>query len=76
MDEKKKYLEKNILRYMDKRLTGEIKRADKGTTLHRMGQVKKTLRPQTRVKLSENYRLRFRAKVLRGFMRMKFENPF
>ena len=75
-DDKRQYLEKNMLRYVDKRLSGEIKHAEKGTTLHKVGVVKESLRPQTKVQLSEHYRLRFRAKVLRGLMRMRLENPY
>ena len=76
LKEKKSYLEKNMLRYADKRLAGEIKKSKEGTTLHKMGKVQKTLRPQTKIQLSPLYRIRLRAKVLRGLIMLKLENPY
>ena len=76
LEKKKSYLEKNMLRYADKRLAGEIRQSKKGTTLHQIGRVQKTLRPQTKVQLSPLYRIRLRAKVLRGLIMLKLENPY
>ena len=73
---KQKYLEKNLLRYAEKRLSGEIKQAQQGTTMHRVKVAQNSLRPQTKFQLAESYRLRFYAKVLRGQMFAKLENPY
>ena len=45
--QKKQYLSRQALRYLDKRLTGEVKKAEKGSTLHKVGTVQKALKPNT-----------------------------
>ena len=75
MEERKRFLEKHMIRYADKRLSGEIKKAKKGSSLHQVGQVKKAIRPQSRFQLAEDYRLRLQGKVLRGLIQLKLENP-
>jgi len=75
-DEKKRYLDKKMLRYLDKRLAGEIKDSKKGSTLYRVGQVRKTLRPKVEARLWKNLKIKFRAKVLRGRGYIVFINPW
>lgn len=75
-DEKKGFISRQGLRYLDKRISGEIKQAEEGSTLYRVGQVRKALRPQTEVGFSEKYKLKFSAKVLRGLMIMRIKNPY
>lgn len=65
-EEKKKYLDKRIIKYLDKRLSGEIKRAEEGTTLHRVGQLQKALKPSAEIKVSNNLKFKFKGRILEG----------
>ncbi len=64
--EKGKYISKRLLRYADKRLSGEMKKADEGSTLHKVSRVEKNLRPNASVNMSKNFGLKFKARVLQG----------
>lgn len=76
-DERKKaVLSKKILRYFDKRLSGEIKNSEEGSTLHTVGQVHQTLRPNTEVGISKKIKVKFKARVLQGRAIMHVENPW
>lgn len=74
--EKERFLRKKFLRYIDKRLSGEIKEAEEGSTLATVGKVQDALKPNSNISLAKDYRLRFKGRVLQGEGRMKFENPF
>lgn len=76
LESKKNYLAKNSLKYFDKRLSGEMKRAEEGSTLAKVGQVQKALKPQTKVEFSKNVKLRFKARVLQGKAVVKLVNPY
>lgn len=73
---RKTYFSKRILRYFDKRLSGEVKKAEKGSTLASVGNVQTALRPNTKVSVSKNVKLKFKAKVLQGMAIMKVVNPY
>ncbi|PIK13954.1 hypothetical protein [Halobacteriovorax sp. JY17] len=75
-EDRQKYFNKYILKYLDKRLSGEIKQAEEGSTLHRVGKVQKALKPQTAVQVSRNLRFKFKARVLQGKALMFVENPW
>lgn len=75
-EERKTYFNKRILKYADKRFSGEVKKAEKGSTLHRVGKVHKALRPQTTASITDNIKIRFKARVLQGKIIMKVENPY
>jgi hypothetical protein len=74
--EKKNFFNRQMLKYLDKRLSGEIKNAEEGSTLHTVGKVQKALRPQTKVALTRTVKLRFKARVLQGKAIVKVENPY
>ncbi len=74
--EKLAWFNKMIIRYADKRLTGEIKNASEGSTMQKVRSVKQALRPNTSAALSENIKLKFRAKVTRMRAYMKVINPW
>jgi|GEM_PF-2533783 hypothetical protein len=74
--QKKSYLSKRALKYLDKRISGEVKRAKKGSTLHKIGQAQKTLKPETDVNFSPTMRLSFKSRVLDGEAIMVFVNPY
>ncbi len=73
---KKSYLSKMILKYLDKRISGEIKRAEEGTTFHRIGQVQKALSPSATLKFSDKVKLRFKGRILEGKGSLIIENPY
>ena len=75
-DQKKKYISKKMLRYADKRLAGEMRNADEGSTLRKVGNVEKQLRPNASVNVSKNFGLKFKARVLQGKAIMEVKNPW
>lgn len=74
--EKKAYLMRQLLRYADKRISGEIKRSDEGSTFHSIGQVEKALSPKVEAQLSSKIKVKVRAKVLRGQINVLINNPW
>ena len=75
-DGKRRYLEKKLLKYADKRLSGEIKRAEDGSTLKNIQKVHAALRPNTKAQLTDNIKVRFKARLLQGEARVFVENPY
>jgi hypothetical protein len=75
-EEQKKYLGSQTLKYIDKRISGEIKRADKGSTWEKVGTIEKALKPAATVEVSPLVKLRFKAKVLEGEGNILVENPY
>ncbi len=74
--EKGKYISKKMLRYADKRLSGEMKNASEGTTLHKMKTVEKNLRPNAAVNVTKNFGFKFKARVLQGKAIVEVKNPW
>jgi hypothetical protein len=76
IDQKKAYLQKMILKYADKRLSGEVKNAEAGSALHSVGQAQKALKPNVEASVTENIKLKFKARVLQGKAIMEVRNPY
>lgn len=74
--QKRSYIERQALKYLDKRLTGEVKRAEKGSTLHKVGTVQKALKPSSTVQISKKFKLRFKAKLLQRQATVYVINPY
>ncbi|MEA9355188.1 hypothetical protein SHI21_03205 [Bacteriovorax sp. PP10] len=74
--QKAKYISKKMLRYADKRFSGEMRRADEGSTLHSMSKVEKNLRPNAAVNVSKNFGFKFKARVLQGKAIVDVKNPW
>lgn len=74
--QKTKYISKKMLRYADKRFSGEMKRADEGSALHSMSKVEKSLRPNAAVNVSKNFGFKFKARVLQGKAIVDVKNPW
>lgn len=74
--QKKAYINRQALRYLDKRLTGEVKKAEKGSTLHKVGTVQKALKPSSTVQISKQFKLRFKAQVLQQRASLYLINPY
>lgn len=75
-EEKKKYINRYIIKYLDKRLSGEIKRAEEGSVFHRVGQMEQALKPNATVNVSETFKLKIKAKVLEAEASMILDNPY
>lgn len=73
--EKTKFITKNLIRYADKRLAGEVRNAEEGSTFHTVGKVEKSLRPNASVPVSKYISLKFKARVLQGKAIMEVRNP-
>ncbi len=74
--QKRSYLESNFLRYFDRRLSGEIKNAKKGSALSSVRTVEQALRPDTKVQVSKNVKIRFSARVLQRYGTVRVINPY
>lgn len=74
--DKRKFIAKNVLRYADKRLAGEMKSAEEGSTLYSMSRVEKSLRPNASVPVSKYISLKFKARVLQGKAIVDVKNPW
>ena len=75
-EDKRKYVESHALKYLDRRLSGEIKRAEKGSTLEKVGKVERALKPTTKVTITQNFKIRVKARLLEGKAYINFENPY
>ena len=75
-DDRVAHFNRHILKYVDKRLSGEIKQAEEGSTLHSVGTVQKALKPETKVEIAKNFKLKFKARVIQGKALMQVENPW
>ena len=73
---KKNYLGKKMIKYLDKRLMGEVKKAEKGSALASVGKAQKALRHESKVSISQNFKLKFKARLLQGRAIMRVINPF
>ena len=74
--QKGQYIGKKMMRYADKRLSGEMKNSEEGTALHKMKTVEKNLRPNASVNVSKNFGLKFKARVLQGKAIVEVKNPW
>jgi hypothetical protein len=74
--EKRKMVSNRILKYADKRFAGEMKNAEEGSTLHSIGKVEKSLRPNAQVAVLPNITIKFKARVLQGKAIMEVRNPW
>ncbi|MDD0854256.1 hypothetical protein HBN50_14175 [Halobacteriovorax sp. GB3] len=75
-EDRVKYVNQKILKYLDKRVSGEVKQAKEGSTLHRVGQIQKSLKPQTNVAIASNVKLKVKARVLQGKTFIFVDNPY
>jgi hypothetical protein len=73
---KTKFIMKNLLRYADKRIAGEVRDAEEGSAFHAVGKVEKSLRPNIAVPVSKYISLKFKARVLQGKAIMDVRNPW
>ncbi len=75
-EQRKIFINEKLLRYADKRLSGEMKKAEEGSALHKVSRVEKQLRPNASVNISKNYGIKFKARVLQGKATVEFRNPY
>jgi len=75
-ESRKKMLSSGFLKYADKRLAGEMKDAEEGSTMATMSKAHQALRPQANVGVSQNVKIKFRAKALQGEGKVIVENPW
>lgn len=75
-EQQKRFVNKGLLRYLDKRLSGEIKQAERGSTLHSVGKAHKALKPKIEAGITQNIKLKFRARVLQGRGYIVVQNPY
>ena len=73
--EKASYTGKILLKYIDKRISGEVRKADKGSTLYAVGQAQKALKPQSEVSVARNIKIKFKARVIQRRAIMLIKNP-
>ena len=74
--QKKRTIERALLKYLDKSLMEKIKNSDKNSPLAKVRKAEKTLNPKSEKSLSSNFKFKFRAKVLRGKGQFILINPY
>ncbi|RLA63980.1 MAG: hypothetical protein DRQ88_01010 [Epsilonproteobacteria bacterium] len=74
--EKTKYLGKYFLKYLDRRISQEAKKSDAGSGVKKLYSAKKTLNPKLHIGFSKDLRIRFKARPLKGYGSMIFQNPW
>lgn len=74
--DKARYLTKRLFRYADKRFSGEMKKAESGSTLHKMSKVERNLRPNASVPVNKYIAIKFKARVLQGKAIVEVRNPW
>ncbi len=75
-EHRESFLKRQFLRYLDKRVTGGIKQAGRDSGLAQIARLQDALRPNTEASISKNIKLKFKAKILRGRLTMRVENPW
>lgn len=70
------YLNSQLLKYLDKRLSGEVNSAEEGSTLHQVGQVQKALKPNAEARVSEKVKVKFKARLLQREATVRVDNPW
>lgn len=76
VEQKRRQIEKGLLRYLDKRIMHKVKTAPKQSSLAKVRSAKKALRPSSTTEISKNFKLKFRAKLLRGRGSVILVNPW
>lgn len=76
INQKRREIEKGFLRYLDKRIMHNIEHAPKQSSLSKVKSAKKALRPSSTADISENFKIKFRARVLQGRGSILFINPW
>ena len=76
MQSRKNFVNKQLLKYVDKRISGEIRHAKKGSGWAKVGEVQKALKPNTTVKMNKYFKLKIKGKVLEGKVTFELRNPF
>jgi hypothetical protein len=74
--QKRLYIASKALPYADKRLAGEMKNAEEGSTLRNIGNIEKSLRPNATVNVSKNFGFKFKARILQGKGTIEVKNPW
>ncbi|MFN8371014.1 MAG: hypothetical protein U0T83_10380 [Bacteriovoracaceae bacterium] len=75
-EDKKKRIRRDSLKYLDNRLAGEMKTAEKGSALAQVKTIETAMRPSAKVAVSENVKIKFKAKVLQGKADIIVDNPY
>jgi len=73
---RKAFFDRQLLQYADKRLSGEVRNAEEGSTMHAVGQAQKALRPNAEAQIFPSVKLKFKARVLQGKAYMIVDNPY
>lgn len=75
-EQKALFIKSNLLRYVDKRIAGEVRNAEEGSTLHTVGKVEKSLHPNASVPIAKNISIKLKARVLEGKATAELRNPW
>jgi len=74
--EKQSFIGTNLLRYFDRRLSGEIKNSEQGSTMNSVGKTYQAMKPKAEAQITQNVKLKFRARMLQGQGTLNVENPW
>lgn len=74
--DRKSLVEKGALRYLDRRLSGEIKSAKRGSAMASVRTLEQTLKPDTSVAVSDNVKIRFTGRLIQRYAKIIVKNPY
>ena len=74
--EQKKYIFSNLLKFADQRLIEAAKEAEEGSTIKTVAEVREALDPQIDVRISEEFKFKFKARILQGYATVNLINPY
>ena len=75
-DQKRRRIEKGMLRYLDKRLMTKINNAPKTSSLASVKNARTALRPASTTEISENFKLKINGRLLQGRGTISLLNPW
>ena len=74
--DQKKYIFSNLLKFADQRLVSAAKEAEEGSAIKTIVEVREALHPQIDVRISEEFKFKFKARILQGFATINLINPY
>ncbi|MBL6990901.1 MAG: hypothetical protein ISR65_14040 [Bacteriovoracaceae bacterium] len=76
LNQRRRYLEKQFIKFLDQRLTKRVDKAKPGSAISRIGQIEKSLKPNTKITFTKNVKMRMKFKILQGSAMAQIISPY
>ncbi|MBF0359862.1 MAG: hypothetical protein HQK49_02570 [Oligoflexia bacterium] len=74
--EKTRYVSKYAIKYLDRRIAEQTKKAKKGSTIYKIGKTQEALRPESQIAFGDSFSIKLKAELYRGETTLLLNNPF